>query len=55
MHIDAISSMETILHLSFHQFMLQILLPATTAGFIFLSATAYVQSKNLCSHFKNGP
>lgn len=45
MHIDAISNTETILHLSFHQLMPQILLPTATAGSTLSSATAHVGNK----------
>lgn len=52
MHIDAITNTETILHLSIHQLIPQILLSTTTAGFILLGATAHAGNKKLGSHFK---
>lgn len=55
MHIDAISNTETILYLSIHQLMPQLLLPTVTAGFTLLSTTVHIGNKKLGSLFKNNP
>lgn len=52
MHTDAITNTETILHLSIHQLMPQILLPTVTACFTLLSATAHIGN---WVHSKNDP